>query len=223
MIISQAKNNLVIETGENIVPVLVIEDPEVFADFTGSFFAQCAGVDGSIVLSDDSGIFTFSKTAILVTDYYGLDINSRRVQSRLYQSMRDIGVELGKEKDDFTRCGIEIIEKLLNAARFDHVDYNLEIDWNDFFKLFQVRIAEDYVTIAEKLIEFIKVCSQLLDIRLIAFVNLKSYVSHDELLEIYRMAVYLKVNLLLIESAERESFGPEKYYIIDKDKCLIIK
>ena len=223
MTITYAEYNLKIEINENMVPVLVLEGPEIFEYFTQSFYRQCCGDDGGIVLSDNDVILNLSKNAMIISDYYSLDLNSRKVQNRLYQCMKDIAVDLGKEKDDFTRMGIEIIDRILSSARFDHAEYNLEIDWNDFFKLFQIRMEEDYVTLPEKIIAFIRICAQLLDIELLAFVNLKSYVSVESLLEIYRMAAYLKINLLLIEPVEREALEPEKYYIIDTDKCLIIK
>ena len=42
-------------------------------------------------------------------------------------------------------------------------------------------------------------------------------------MELYKVAFYNKINLFLIEMAEGEVIGEEKVYIIDNDRCLIVK
>ena len=115
------------------------------------------------------------------------------------------------------------MEDLLEYSRFDHVVYNLDLEWNDIFKLFHVSIEEDYVNLQEKLISYLRLCAELLNKKLVIFVNLKAYLSEGNLLELYQMAGYFKIQLLLIESVEGEALPPEKYFIIDRDQCLIVK
>ena len=223
MIITDAKYLLEIEIHENQIPVLVLEDPAIFSDIISEFYRQTAGEDGNIVLSEQNKLLSVSKSVLIISDYFSLDLNNRKIQNQLFQQLEDTCVDLGMLKDEFTRQGIEIIDRALLSSQFDHVSYNLEISWNDIFKLFQVKIEEDYITLQEKLISFLRVCAQLLKLKLLVFVNLKAYLSEKELLEVYDMATYLKIQLLLIESHENINLSQEKYYIIDKDKCLIIK
>ena len=223
MIITDAKYLLEIEIHENQIPVLVLEDPAIFSDIISEFYRQTAGEDGNIVLSEQNKLLSVSKFAMIITDYFSLNLNNRKIQNQLFQQMEDTCIDLGVVKDEFTREGIELIDKAILSSQFDHVSYNLDLSWNDIFKLFQVRIEEDYVTLQEKLISFLRVCAQLLKLKLLVFVNLKAYLSEKELLEVYDMANYLKIQLLLIESHESIFLTRERYYIIDKDKCLIIK
>lgn len=223
MIITHAKNGLKIETDENQIPVLVLENQAVFSEFIEDFYRQCDGDDGEIVLSEEGKMMALSKSAMIVSDYFSLDLNGSRIRSRLYREMESAGIENGIEKDEFTRQGIELLEKIISSARFDHVVYDLDLDWSNIFKLFGLRIEEDYLSLQEKIISFLRIASELLNLKLVAFVNLKAYLSDQRLLEIYQIAKYLKLNLLLIESKESEALSSEKVYIIDKDKCLIIK
>ena len=57
--------------------------------------------------------------------------------------------------------------------------------------------------------------------RLMVFVNLKAYLNEVELEEVYKMAFYNKIQLLLLESVKKDVLPAEKYCIIDKDKCVI--
>lgn len=58
---------------------------------------------------------------------------------------------------------------------------------------------------------------------MLCLVNIKAYLNKQELMELYKVAFYNKINLLLIEMAEGEMIGEEKVYIIDSDRCLIVK
>ena len=53
------------------------------------------------------------------------------------------------------------------------------------------------------------------------FVNIKSYLTDDELKRLYDMANYQKITLILLESRESVERGREIRYIIDKDNCFI--
>ena len=68
---------------------------------------------------------------------------------------------------------------------------------------------------------YIKISSELVAIKVFFFVNLRSYLTQDELNELYKMVDYYKVSLILLESIERNERSREKRYIIDKDLCFI--
>ena len=59
--------------------------------------------------------------------------------------------------------------------------------------------------------------------RILCLVNIKSYLNDSEIQQLYEMAFYNKMYLLLIEDFEKESKDCEQVYIIDKDLCLIQK
>ena len=72
-------------------------------------------------------------------------------------------------------------------------------------------------------IEKIDVVEYLLVAKLLIFVNLKLYLSDDELNEIYKYAMYKKVNILLIETGEeKEPIKNEKILFVDSDYDEII-
>ena len=223
MRIANAKENLIIDFKEGRVPVLALENMRVFSEFVSDIYFQMNGEDGDIVLSEGENLLALSRTAVMVCDYFSLDFNQRKILNVLYKNMQAAAADFTMEKDKLTEQGINLLDKIVDSLRFDHVEYDFELDWNTLFKAFDVRIEEDYASIPEKLISFMRICVELLNLKLLILVGLKAYVSDEEIDEIYKMAAYLKLNLLLIEPVERRALDQEDYYIIDKDRCLIIK
>ena len=60
-------------------------------------------------------------------------------------------------------------------------------------------------------------------IKVVCLVNIKDYLSDEEILELYLNANYNKIHIVLVESREAKVLSNEKICIIDKDKCIIKK
>ena len=77
--------------------------------------------------------------------------------------------------------------------------------------------------IYEKLEEYIKILAQIVCPKLVIFLNLKAFLEKEEMENLMKICFYNKVTILLIESEERYSLDNEKMFIIDKDRCLVVK
>ena len=71
--------------------------------------------------------------------------------------------------------------------------------------------------------EYTKVLSRLLRKKFLILINICNYLDVYAVKELAHMCAYQKLNLLFIECREMDFQFPVKRYIIDKDKCLIIK
>ena len=66
------------------------------------------------------------------------------------------------------------------------------------------------------------VVNEFLGISSFVAVNLKSFLSFDELDELYKAIQYKKLNLFLLENKTQERYSAvEKLYIMDLDLCSI--
>ena len=63
--------------------------------------------------------------------------------------------------------------------------------------------------------------ADICDIKCFLFVNLKSYLNKDELLELYKHVYYKKINIMLLESTCRERLDNEVLHIVDEGLCRI--
>ncbi len=74
----------------------------------------------------------------------------------------------------------------------------------------------------EQLLEWMLMQRELLGKRLFILYGIKPLLCDDELVAFYRSALYEKLDLLLIESYQREPLLEEECItIIDKDLCVI--
>ena len=64
--------------------------------------------------------------------------------------------------------------------------------------------------------------NQVCGIRIFIAVNLKQYLTENQIFELYKLAKYSKIQLVLIEfHMSGEKMECEDIYILDKDKCII--
>ena len=115
------------------------------------------------------------------------------------------------------------LDDICSKIEYYNVEYNLEYEWKSIFKLYNVRIGENYNSLCEKIEEYVKVLADILHIKLLIFLNIKEYLTEEEIDNLQKICFYKKIFLLLIESEERFVLDNEKTFIIDKDRCLIVK
>lgn len=209
---------------ENQVNELIIENVGLFQRFLWQILQQIEGSDeSSIFLTEGDKILSWEKNVEIIINPFQLDTNQKKVLNRLYQNMFNIVQEKGYYLK-LNELSAEIIN-LLSKIEFDgdiSLDYSMNIEPVQLFKMMDVKIETQGKTLLEKLIEYIKVVSELLQYKLIIFVNIKSYLNLEELSLLYQAAHYEKVNLLLIENCERKALLKENRIIIDSDMCEIL-
>lgn len=95
-----------------------------------------------------------------------------------------------------------------------------DIDFSNLLKSLKIRV-EDNEVFLEKILDLIKIYTLMFGYKLIVFINLKEFVSEEELSEIYKYCNYNKINIMLIENFQKNPLPNEKIIIIDDDLCEI--
>ena len=93
---------------------------------------------------------------------------------------------------------INAIDKVTQRVEYNNIVYNLDFDWKNIYKLYDVKIGEDYENLSEKIEEYIKIIADVLHIKLVIFLNLKEYLSKIELKNIQQICFIKKHNKNLI-------------------------
>lgn len=218
-----ASFGLEMELLENYVTVLVVENAGYLTEIVSSLKKQSDGEEGIFVLVENDKIEKIDKKLALVIDPFSISINERKIINKLYTKLGEIAPDYFEDKAKLTEDAIVLLDKLVVASPFANLVYDLDYNWMELFKGFNVRFEEMAVTLVEKLVEYMHILTNLLGIKVLCLVNIKAYLNKQELMELYKVAFYNKINLLLIEMAEGEMIGEEKVYIIDSDRCLIVK
>lgn len=98
------------------------------------------------------------------------------------------------------------------------------IDLNILFKSAGVRhevIGGDGEEFLNRLCNYMKIVSDLLGIKLIICVNIRSYLSDNQMKKLITDIKYEEFSLLFIENQERTCLPDVKRYIMDRDLCEI--
>lgn len=208
---------------ENNVNVLVIENRKFMSEFVQEFNNQINGLEGRFVLSDSGKEAKIDKKVEIIIDYFNIDFNNKKIRNKLYKFMLETAmneefyVKTTEVKNTILKYLYDIEEKIEFELTNDE-----EFDITLIFKAINVKFEVNELSFSEKLVEYLKLLSNLGTIKIFILINLKSFVSDEELKEIYKYTIYNKLNLLLIENMESNAhFQEEVVHIVDEDLCEI--
>ena len=213
-----------IEIVENTIYTLVFENKKYYRENIQELISQHKGNEGNFIYSNDNNEISFEKSSYIITDIFNIDINSKKILTKIYNSLLKEIIDDTVEYNELTTHIRAYFEKLIFNSPFE-VEQGEEIDINSFLKLgdFRIHIEED--DILEKFIKFLKVLVQLFGINIIFIVGLHNVFTDEEIKEIYKEVCVNKISIINIEYRQFDNLSDENYiekvYIFDKDNCEI--
>lgn len=213
-----------IEIEENTIYTLVFENKKYYRENIKELISQHKGNEGNYIYSNDNKEISFEKNSYIITDIFSIEINSKKILSKIYNSL------LKQILDDTVEYNVlktyirAYFEKLIFNSPFE-VEQVEEIDVNSLLKLGDFRIHVEDDDIVEKFIKFLKVLVQLCGINIIFIVGLHNVFKDEEIKAIYKEACVNKISVINIEFQQFKNLSDENYiekvYIFDKDNCEI--
>lgn len=213
-----------IEIEENTIYTLVFENKKYYRENIKELISQHKGNEGNYIYSNDNKEIAFEKSSYIITDIFNIDINSKKILTKIYNSLLKEIIDDTVEYNELTTHIRAYFEKLIFNSPFE-VEQGEEIDINSFLKLgdFRIHIEED--DILEKFIKFLKVLLQLFGINIIFIVGLHNVFTDEEIKEIYKEVCVNKISIINIEYQQFDNISDENYiekvYIFDEDNCEI--
>ena len=218
-----AKWMLDIDIKENIPAILVLENCDAMTEIVEDLYNLCLIGEGNSVLSDGFKVLPIDKMAEVIVNPFSIDFNSKRIQSKLYSELLEATDLYVEEKAEIQTRIINYLDKLSYHVPYDMITNEMDLDLLRLFKMFEVRLDPQCNTLLERLVEYIKIQSRLLNKRLVIFVNVFSYLDGYATQELAEICEYHKMGIIFIESREPDIKIISRTYIIDNDKCIIIK
>ena len=183
---------------ENRVNVLVVENKELFRRMIQELAKQIDSGEGRFVLSDNDKTLKIDNDVSLVVNPFALEINSRKALTGLYNELGKLGMN---EENYLNTCRVKGQIAEYTYGLLNQVDYALK--FQDDFNL-------------QSLFKALEV-----EVKILAFVNLKTYLTNDELQKFYKEAFYRKMHLLLLENSVEQELAEEAVCIVDDDLCVV--
>lgn len=200
----------------------IIESPELFAGYLQELYGQCAKCEGKFVLSQGIKELDISKYVEIITDPFAVELNGRKFINKLYAELN----ELSKDEMMYTKTlqlTQHIQEYLLDLeSNTNHIlQFDNEMDVTGLLKIMDVKIEDSTEKFFERLVCYIKNVIEVLSIKVFVFINLRSYLTDNQMQELIQEITYQEVHALFIENQERTCLKGGIRYIIDKDGCEI--
>jgi len=200
----------------------IVESPLLFRKILQEMSNQAEGGEGGFVLSEGEKELPFSKNAEVVINPFALDINDKKILSKLYGELGKTA--MGEEMYLKTQEMFEKFQRYFMDLE-QYSDFMLEIDLGvdvtAWFKAFGIKLASYSDSFIENICQYIMIMAELFGKRLAVFVNIRSYLSEEQIEEVEKMAAYHEIALLFLENVQRDCSKKRKHYIIDVDGCEI--
>lgn len=210
-----------VDIKENIVSIIVLEDVKLRLSLINELFSQTSGNEGNWLLFENDKSFDLGKKVELILEPLTLTLNNKKVKTKLYQDIKTIA------QDYCFSQGLEVHSQICNYLEnmLDKLPYPIKYDedWDvsEILKAYNVELVEEYDNIFEKLYNYIKLVNTVCGTDIFIMVNIKQYLTDEQITELYKMAAYGKIQLVLIEFSTNNKRDCEELYILDNDDCVI--
>lgn len=143
MKIVEREIGLEIELKENVVSVIVVENVGLRLPMIEGLYSQVMGKEGRWLLVENEKNFDLGKTAEIILEPFSLELNNKKVKTKLYQDIKEIA------QDNFFSQGLEVHSKICGFFEelFEKVPYPIQYEEDrniiELLKAYGVQLAEN--------------------------------------------------------------------------------
>jgi len=205
---------------EDHINVLIIENPTQLSKMVEELILQSEGKNGGFTLSDKNELLPIFGNIITLVDPFSITPNEREILNQLYSHMKNDAL------DEDCYLGVnEMISAVERELERIMLRQPVQLERNNIDVMGLIKLANIHFEISDSLIErvydYIAICKEYRKIKIFIFVNFKSYLTAEEIIQLYSFAQYQKIHILMLETHQSEILYLEKIRIIDIDLCEI--
>ena len=211
-------DNEIIFNDENI-NILEIKDSKCFTHIIKILNEKINGIESNeiFLLDNNENELNMGKEMYMIFDLFNIDYNSKKIISKIYEIISEnIKKNQDYEIENETIKLRNYIIQEINELPFEFV-MKRELEISEILKLYNLKIDPiNYTSILERAELLIDIISTLQIAKILVLPNLKTYLSEDELVALYKYSLYNNVKLLLIERYNTKKLEYEKTMLIDE-------
>lgn len=184
---------------ENQILVLSIENHLAYSNILETLWKQYKGESGDFILSDESKELKLSQKMECIYNIFCITTNDKKIITKLYQELTFQNDTLLQEESIlFKQELITYFDKVISTVPYN-LKYNFDTELSSLMKSVSVEIDDDSDSLLEKVMQYIKLMNQICGIEIFVIPNLKSYFSTEDIIQLYEVAIYNKIYLIVIE------------------------
>lgn len=184
---------------ENRAHIWVIESPALMRYYLGGLIRQVDSQDGPYVLSENGKELEINKYVDIVLNPFEIDLNDRKCINKVYAELKELAFDERYYLQ--TQQLFSVMERyLMELERDMSVDLHHEgLDMTYFFRALGIKIEDGGNDLISCLGQYLYVTSELLNKKVVIFVNLSSYLEKEEMIALLKQAFYMKIFLVFLE------------------------
>lgn len=199
---------------------LIIENPITLRNYILELSRQINGGEGSFVLSDNEQETSIQKKLAFVSNPITLEFDEKKINAKINKDL----LQLVGNNAEIQKATFPLLSKIENYAESitEEYGYNISytnIDEASIIKMLNFHINQEYNSPADKLIEWMNITHDIMQIENFVILNLSVFFTEEEESILCSEASALKHNLLLIDRSENNKWTNK--VIIDEDNCEI--
>ncbi len=213
--------DLVIDCEPDVFCSVIIENQSKLYEILCDIKQQIDGTDGKIVLSEDNKVLNVSKHMELLMQFIPFELNKKILVNKMIAYFRQVATD--EQHYCETNEMLAMLESYLLKLSIE-LTGNLKftkMGLDAILKAIGIEFEDDYESLAENLIDYFELVREYDKEKLFITVNLRSFVSYDEICKFVKDIIERGYQVVMIENAEYPILANEKRYIIDENLCVI--
>ena len=152
----------------------------------------------------------------ILYDFINFDFNNKKLLNSIINLINENVTDI--QREDINKC----YKKVTNIYSKIISNFEVNIKINEEFCIQAItKLLKPCISLKNSLLDnlllLIDIESEFKLSKLLVFVNLKDYLENNELVELYKYAIYKEINLLLIDNRQHITNKLEKKLLIDED------
>lgn len=211
------ENEIIFE--EKNINILHIKNPKCFEHIIDIINQKIIGLENNeiFLLDNDEQEINMSKEMHMIFDLFNIEYNSKKVLNKLYEKIAENIKIIQDLRIDNLK--LELRNYLIQEINELPFEFLMKSDINivDILKIYDLKIdSMSYTTILERIELLIDLLVAFKIANILVIPNLKTYLSSEELIELYKYVLYNGIKLLVIERNNSDKLKYEKIFYIDE-------
>lgn len=205
----------------DFINTLVVENQKFFSSCVKGLNALATKEESDFVISKDLEPIEIGDKIEIICDFSNLDLNNKRIVNGLIKHLTRQISDRNMEFREYFARGYNLLGGL-TMDLLPNVEFEDEVDYGAFIKLFKPNFGVEKTQILLNLITYVDALIEFCNIKLLVLINAKSYFSIKEFEDLAKHLQYMQLPLCCIESHVSYRIKNEKLVLIDCDLCEIV-
>jgi len=213
-----------------VVSIIAVENAGLLWSYCNDLRAQSEGGVGEFQLFDNTFKESYiARDLVVEMDITNIVLNNKRLVNAFVKkcSMELVRHKFQQRFSDVTALIYQLCKDIADEVGFGYgTVLNPEIDLQGMLKLVDVKFTENHTTLLEKLVEYINICTEFLDVRIFVFLFPSKFLTIEDVSKLQSHCAMQEVSLVFIEDSikvyESSSLNSQAI-IIDQDGYELTK